>query len=138
MPAPLKISEAASLALHAMVLLSGQAGRTMSTPEIARRLRVSGHHLSKVLQRLGRAGLVASRRGPKGGFSLAKAGAEITLLDIYQAVEGPAEEQGCLLGRPACQGGCALGGLRHLLGAEVVGQLARTSLGDLAQGLGKT
>lgn len=137
MSAPLKISEAASLALHAMVLLAGQSGGPLSTRQISAQLRVSDHHLSKVMQRLGRAGLVDSTRGPKGGFRLARRGSAITLLEIYEAVEGPFSGRACLLDRPACQGGCALGGLVNILGSEVQAYLARTKLGDLAAGMAR-
>jgi Rrf2 family protein len=132
---PLRISEAASLALHAMVLLAAQSGGAMSTKQIGERLRVSDHHLSKVMQRLGRAGLVESSRGPKGGFRLARRGSAITLLEIYEAVEGRLSGSTCLLNRPACQGGCALGGLVNILGHDVREYLARTKLGDLAGGM---
>ena len=135
MSGPLRISEAASLALHAMVLLAAQGKEAMSTRQIGERLKVSDHHLSKVMQRLGRAGLVQSTRGPKGGFRLARQGSAITLLEIYEAVEGRLRQRDCLLGRPACQGGCALSGLVNLLGQEVRDYLARTKLGDLAMGL---
>ncbi|MFH1034712.1 MAG: Rrf2 family transcriptional regulator [Pseudomonadota bacterium] len=137
MPSPLRISEAASLALHAMALLAGPGGGAMSTRQISEKLKVSDHHLSKVMQRLGRAGLVESLRGPKGGFRLARRGSSITLLDIYEAVEGRLQGGHCLLGRPACQVGCALGGLVNILGNEVRAYLEGTKLGDLASGLAK-
>jgi DNA-binding IscR family transcriptional regulator len=38
---------------------------------------------------LGRAGLVRSRRGPKGGFCLARPAAEISLAEITSAMRGP-------------------------------------------------
>lgn len=131
-PQTLRISEAASLALHAMVLLARQEGRPLSTRQAAQGLGVSENHLAKVMQRLARAGLVDSRRGPRGGFRLAGGG--ISLLQVYEAVEGPlASGSPCLLGRPACQGGCALQGLTSLLSHEVRAYLAQTQVRDLAR-----
>jgi Rrf2 family protein len=95
----LHISDAASLALHAMVLIAGKPDTLVSTHEIAEQLGVSENHLAKVRQTLSRAGLVESTRGPHGGFRLAKSAAEITLLDVYEAVEGPIRPTSCLLGR---------------------------------------
>jgi Rrf2 family protein len=118
-----------------MVLLAAPGNRAMSTRQIGEQLKVSGHHLSKVMQRLGRAGLVESTRGPKGGFRLARRGSSITLLDIYEAVEGRLGARTCLLGRPVCQGGCALAGLVNILGHELQTYLASTKLGDLANGM---
>jgi Rrf2 family protein len=127
----LRISEAASLALHTMALLASNSGAKQTTWEIAKTLRVSEAHLAKVLQRLGRAGLVKSQRGPGGGFSLGRAPDTITLLDVYEATEGPLQPPGCLLGRPACNGSCILGGLLEQVGAEIRDYFAQTRLSDL-------
>lgn len=132
----LRISEAASLALHAMALLAGDERRARPTREMAETLNVSDHHLAKVMQRLGRAGLVQSQRGPRGGFRLARQRESISLLEVYEAVEGPLAGQTCLLGHPVCQGPCALSGLMRRLGDDVKTYLSGTTLGDLAAGLG--
>ncbi|UCF30555.1 MAG: Rrf2 family transcriptional regulator [bacterium] len=111
MPSVLKISEAASMAMHTMVILAASGGGTISAKEIAARLNASEAHLAKVMQRLARAGLVKSTRGPKGGFVLSRRGEEITLLEVYQSIEGPLPEDGCLFEQPSCHGnGCILGG----------------------------
>ncbi len=134
----LKISEAASLALHTMVYLAANDGRLVTTHEIGELLRVSEAHLAKVLQRLARVRLVDSTRGPKGGFCLAKAGDDISLLEVYEAIEGPLQDSVCLLGKPVCQGDkCILGDL-----LETVNQLAReylagTTLSDLTDVYGR-
>lgn len=132
----LRISEAASLALHAMALLASGPGQPRASRDLAQRLGVSGHHLAKVMQRLTRAGLVTGRRGPRGGFQLAGRGRATTLLEVYEAVEGPLPSQTCLLGRPACSGSCALGGLLGRLAADVRTYLEGATLGELAAGLG--
>lgn len=127
----LKISDAASLALHTMVLLAANPGKIMPTKDIAGVLKVSEAHLAKVLQRLGRAGLVASQRGPKGGFSLGRDSHQVSLLEVYEAVEGPLETKTCLLGKPVCGGKCVLGGLLHKVGSEVTDYFTQTRLSDL-------
>ena len=100
----LKISEAASLALHTMVYLAANDARLATTHEIGEVLRVSEAHLAKVLQRLGKVGLVEATRGPKGGFRLAKPGSEISLLQVYEAIEGPLADITCFLREPICRG----------------------------------
>jgi len=127
----LKISEAASLALHAMAFLSTHRDRRSSTHEIATRLHASEAHLSKVLQRLAKAGLVQSARGPKGGFGLADHWQDIRLLDVYEAIEGRLVPAKCLLGTPICGGKCIFGGLVEKLNREVRDRLAGTRLSDL-------
>ncbi|RJP30724.1 MAG: Rrf2 family transcriptional regulator [Actinobacteria bacterium] len=101
----LNISEAYSLALHAaaMVASHGKAG-PVTAHRIATRLGVSEAHLSKVLQRLTKSGILTSSRGPGGGFSLGMPAASITLLDIYESVEGPLKLGRCLIGTHICGG----------------------------------
>jgi Rrf2 family transcriptional regulator, nitric oxide-sensitive transcriptional repressor len=106
----LKISEAANLAMHAMVMMAAFPEKKHMTKEIAGFHNISEAHLSKVLQRLARAGLVKSVRGPKGGFFLAKESNEITLLEVYEAIEGQIGGNDCLLGDRVCKlDNCILG-----------------------------
>jgi Rrf2 family protein len=81
-----KVSEAASLALHAMLHIVANPNRPVSTREIASGMHASEAHLAKVLQRLARVGLARSTRGPKGGFVLGRPAETITLLDVYEAI----------------------------------------------------
>ena len=132
MPNILKVSEAASLALHTMVLLAAIPDELLSTHEIANLLGASQAHLSKVLQRLGREGLVNSVRGPKGGFSLARPASVITLLEVYQAIEGPLTETNCLLNDQLCDGeSCILGALLKNTNREVKEYLSKTRLSEV-------
>lgn len=134
MPGVVKISEAASLALHAMVVLVKNPDRPVSTNEIATTLGVSENHLSKVLQRLVKGGLLGSVRGPNGGFSLQDSPARITLLQVYEAVEGPLIQAQCLFNRPICDGkSCMLGGLIETVNKDVRDQLERTTLDQLEE-----
>jgi len=129
----LRISTAASLALHAISLLAANGNRTLSTKEIAAKLRASEAHLSKVLQRLGKARLVEATRGPKGGFCPARPGGDISLLEVYEAIEGPLQDSVCLLGEPVCQGEkCILGGLLETVNQQAREYLGGTTLSDLA------
>ena len=72
MSSVLKISDAATLALHTAVLLADRTEGPLTTKEIALTFGISEAHLAKVLQRLAKAGIVHSGRGPKGGFLLGK------------------------------------------------------------------
>ncbi len=81
------ISEAVSLGVHGMGLLAA-SGRRLSARDMAQALGVSEAHLTKVFQRLARAGLVRSVRGVGGGFELKLAPADISLMAVYKAIEG--------------------------------------------------
>ena len=133
MSSVLKISEAASLALHSMALLAEDPEQLISTREIASRLHISEAHLSKVLQRLTRAGLAKSVRGPKGGFMVNKPTDQITLLDVYESIEGPIEPTDCLFSTPVCDKvGCILGGILGKVDKQIRAYLLETKLSDLA------
>ncbi len=106
-----QFSEAVSLALHSMVLLS-ESRAPLTVKEMAERTGASFHHLAKVFQRLRKAQLVVSTRGPRGGFTLSRPPERITLLEVYEAIEGPVSERICLLGEQECPfGECIFGGL---------------------------
>jgi len=98
----LKISDAAAIALHAVDVLGKTPRRPQSAAEIAGELGVSYNHLSKVMQRLTKAGFVTPLRGPKGGFALAKKTPGAALRDIIEAIEGPLDFSDCLMDNKVC------------------------------------
>ena len=57
--------------------------------EISERQGVPTRYLEQIFQRLRRAQIVTSKRGPGGGYTLARSAAEITLREVVEAVEGP-------------------------------------------------
>ena len=129
----LRMSEAGSLALHAAVLLAGSDRGRMSVPEMASRLNASEAHLSKVLQRLSKARIVRSARGPGGGFELARPPEEVTLLEVYEAIEGPLVDANCLFAVRICGSNqCILGDFIWSVHAEVRRRLSATRLSDVA------
>ncbi len=133
MSSVLRISEATSLGLHAMVLMAQRPGAPISCKEIAKAFGVSQAHLAKVLQRIGKVGLVRSVRGAGGGFTLARPAERIALLHIYEAIEGPLALGSCLLESPACdQRLCVLGDLLESITKQFVDYMARTRLSDIA------
>ncbi len=136
MPGVVKISEAASLAIHAMVLMASHPAGRLSVKEIAATYQLSGAHLAKVLQRLARNGLVESLRGPSGGFRLARGASEITLLEIYEAMEDRLDRPGCLLSPDICAGdACLLGQTIRQINDQVYRTFSDTSLSDLTQSI---
>ena len=129
-----KISEAAALALHAMTFMASENGKVRSNKKIASVLTVSEAHLSKVLQRLAKAGLVRSIRGPSGGFTFQKKPEDISLLDIFEAMEGPYSINACLFADPRCRGkGCILDGLLVNLDNAAKNYLAKTTLSEFSK-----
>lgn len=134
----LKISEATSLALHSMTYLAVNGdSKPVSTREISENFKISEAHLSKVFQRLSRQGLVVTQRGPRGGIRIAKSADQITLLHIYEAIEGPIGASECLLASRSCGfTSCVLGDIVGKVNTQVKDYLSGTKLSDLAKTLG--
>lgn len=134
----IRVSDAASLALHALAYLAKCKAGRVSTKDIAKSLQASEAHLAKVMQRLEHSGLVSGKRGPTGGFELQRKPGELTLLEIYEIVEGPAKSSRCLLGQQMCNDECPLGHLFHDAEENVITQLQQTTLEHFAQKSGVT
>ena len=133
MSSALKLSEGCSLAIHAATLMAGEPERSFTTHEMAETLGASENHLAKIMQRLGKAELVTSTRGPSGGFRLGRGTADISLMQIYEVIEGPFTPEVCLLRKPVCQGHkCVLGGLIARINHEIQDYLSHTTLADLS------
>ncbi|OHD55719.1 MAG: hypothetical protein A2Y33_13845 [Spirochaetes bacterium GWF1_51_8] len=129
-----QISEAALLALHSMVMIAQSHGGWVSVREIAEKTSSSENHLAKVMQRLTRAGHVRSVRGPKGGFMLAADPDKISLLDIYEAIEGKVTHTSCPFKRDKCLFNfCIFYGLIGKTTDDLVRHLSSTTLKMMAE-----
>lgn len=89
------LSEAASIAIHGMVLIARHEEEGINAVKIAQFTGLSRNHIAKVMQRLVKDDLLKSVRGPAGGFSLKKRPEEISLLSVYESIEGPLEVHDC-------------------------------------------
>jgi Rrf2 family nitric oxide-sensitive transcriptional repressor len=94
----LLFSQTAEYALRTMVWLASQDGEPRTTRQIAEATRVPPGYLSKILQNLGRGGLVKAQRGIRGGFTLGRPPAEITPLDVLAVVDPVKRIDRCPLG----------------------------------------
>lgn len=99
----LRISDAATIAIHTADYLAGRAEPPVPAGDMAKALGVSYNHLSKVLQTLTRAGLVLPARGPKGGFALSPSGKKAKVRDFIAAIDGPPATKTCLLKNKVCR-----------------------------------
>jgi Rrf2 family protein len=95
------LSEAASIALHGIILIAKEK-EGLNVIKISERTDTSKHHVAKVMQRLVKAGYLTSQRGPSGGFLLKKDPANITFLEIFEIIEGPIEVSDCPMEKQIC------------------------------------
>ena len=129
----LKISEAASIGLHAMIILTQSEDKLVSVKEIATKLEVSANHLSKVMQRLNKAGFIKSIKGFNGGFRLCVSPDKITFLDIYETFDGKLKGSDCLLSHNECKDKCVFGDLISSVNKQVKEKFQTTKLSDFVK-----
>lgn len=95
------ISEASSIAIHSLVLIA-RSHENVNVNQLAERMGASKHHIAKIMQRLVKEGFLNSNRGPTGGFSLKIIPEQLSLLAIYESIEGPLDDTKCPLDHPIC------------------------------------
>jgi Rrf2 family protein len=83
----MRLQTSTRLAILAVLELTAREGRQLSVAEIGEKYNVSNHHLAKVMNVMGRAGLVRSVRGAGGGYQFVGNARRITLLDVAQLFE---------------------------------------------------
>jgi len=93
------ITEAASIALHGLVLVAQAKDKLINVNEIAEITSSSRHHVAKVFQQIAKEGWVNSQRGPNGGFKLITNPKELTFLKVYELIEGPIDRSYCPFGK---------------------------------------
>jgi len=127
-----KASEAVNLAIHSMAILYASEGASRNVRNLSRIINASSNHLSKVMLKLSKAGLVKSLRGPAGGFILGKDADQITMKEIYEAIEGPLSVSKCFFKIGSCRGtACALGAFSRKISEQFEEKLAETKLSQL-------
>ena len=102
----IQVSEAASIGVHATLWMAKTPGALARSSEVCRLFGFSEAHFAKVMQSLSRSGIVESVRGPRGGSRLARKPSAITILEVFEAIEGPLKADRCLLSPRFCPTRC--------------------------------
>jgi len=103
----MKLSTKSRYGLRALFDMAYHAGELPAQiKDISRRQAISPRYLEQIFQDLKRAGLLKSRRGPQGGYTLARKPAEITVKDIVLAAEDKVVLVDCTENREGCQPRC--------------------------------
>lgn len=83
----MRLTSFTDFGLRALMRLAGEPDRVFSTDEIARELKISRNHLTKIVRALSNGGIVATRRGKSGGFELTRPAQDITIGEIVRLLE---------------------------------------------------
>jgi len=120
--------------LRAVIYLSNQdPGRCCSAAEIAKEQGVPRKFLEKIIQDLIRSGLVRSKRGPSGGYSLGRSPEAISFQDVIEALEGPIAVNVCMDEHLSCDHlpRCTMMGVWSEVQRKIMDVFTRTTLADL-------
>jgi Rrf2 family protein len=99
----MQFSASIEYAIHGLVYLAAfRSPNAVLLSAIAGAIAVPESYLRKVFQLMARAGLVASHRGVKGGFTLGRAAKEISLADVVQAIDGALPTYTCMREKRKC------------------------------------
>lgn len=97
------ITQRADYAFRIVLYLSKQPlERSFPMQMLSEMLKIPPRYSTTILQKLAQAKIVKSRRGLYGGYALAREGAEITYLDVFEAVEGSLHVTPCLTQEGYC------------------------------------
>jgi len=124
------LSEAASIAIHGIILIA-RSDKPLSVTEISEMTGTSKHHVAKVMQRLSKDGFISSLRGPSGGFSLNKPAEKISFLNIFEAIEGKLKIPVCPMNKKICPfEKCIFGNVMNKITEEFKQYLEKQLLSD--------
>lgn len=129
----LRISRLTDYATVILGVMAEAPDRLLSAADIAERTRISLPTVSKLLKELQRAALVASTRGPRGGYQLAREPARISAAEIIDAVDGPFALTECAEHGSQCEiaASCGVGGAWQRVNVAIRRALDDVSLNQL-------
>jgi len=107
--------------------------RYVSLSQVAKEMGLSQGFLEEIAMALKKAGLIRGRKGPGGGYQLAKPAKQITAEQILTALEGPLALVKCCKGKCAMAGKCSSKSLWNFLQQDVTASLKRTTLAQLVK-----
>jgi Rrf2 family transcriptional regulator, iron-sulfur cluster assembly transcription factor len=85
-----------------LYLAAKEKGDVVPVDKISKKLSIPKEFVSKILQSLTESGIINSKKGKSGGFSVAKDPKKIRLIDIVAAIDGLDIFNSCVLGFPKC------------------------------------
>ncbi len=131
----IRITKQTDYGIVLLTHLAAHADRQYAAPELAAETRLPLPMVSKILKLLARDGLLASHRGVKGGYSLARPAEEISMAEIIAALEGPIAITECISVESDCshEALCPVRSNWQRINLAVRSALEGISLAEMAQ-----
>jgi Rrf2 family transcriptional regulator, nitric oxide-sensitive transcriptional repressor len=131
----MRLNSFTDFGFRALMRMASAPESPFSTSDLARELGLSRHHLTKIMQRLARGGIVETRRGAGGGAILARAPQDIRLGEIVRLLEERTALVDCFRsggGDCTLDGSCRLKGKLRMAEGAFLAELDRSTLADIA------
>jgi len=131
----MQVTRALEYANRAMVLLAAHYDQDpVVVKDIAEAIAAPPNFLHQVLNNLSRAGLLVCHRGTKRGYQLARPPKQISLLEVFEVIEGPLGLTSCTVENNWCprESTCSLSKVWHNVQNDVAKHLKRATLDKLS------
>jgi len=131
----LRLSKKADYALIAMKHLAIRPdAASASAREIAEQYDIPIELMAKVLQRLVRTGLLVSTQGTRGGYTLSRPSAAISVADVIEAIDGPFTVTACSTEKNSCDqyGKCSIRDPLWQIRERIVAALGTVTIAEMA------
>ncbi|MGS1078289.1 SUF system Fe-S cluster assembly regulator [Pseudoxanthomonas beigongshangi] len=124
----LRVTKLTDYATVVLTVLAARPGEILSATDLADHSGLEPPTVSKVLKPLAQAGLVEGLRGVHGGYRLSRAAADISLIEVVEAMEGPLAMTECSQADSHC-------GIAHQCGARANWRLINDVVADALRGV---
>jgi len=126
----MQITRQADYAIRAVLYVARLSdNERAATSQIAKEQKIPPSFLAKIISQLSIAGLLQTSRGARGGVTLAKNPADISLLDVVEAIDGPIALNECVHDDGACNfsGDCPMRSIWCEAQTDLVNKLKSTN-----------
>ncbi len=133
----MNLSKTVGYAVHALSCLEQAQGEPLFVQEIAEATGIMKPYLAQIVNRLVHEGLIASKRGYRGGIILAQPAGKISLARIVRALEGEQWSQECFFGLEKCPAtrACPAHAMWSRMRKQIEGTLSHTTLADVTRAI---
>ena len=136
----LRVTKLADYGIVMLTYLAANRENTYTARDMAKIVQLPFPVVSKVLKLLGKSGLLASQRGTKGGYGLARDPQEITVAAVIRALEGPIAVTECISPKRDCnlEQGCPVRTNWHLINNAIQSALEKITLAEMTKPLNQS
>lgn len=131
------LSNQTKYAIRGVLFLAAHADETnkLGSAFVSEKTEIPAPFLAKIFQKLSKAKLITSSKGPRGGFYLSEKELKNSLLDIIESIEGIEDFNSCFIGLPHCsdKNPCAIHHVAAHWRDALIAELKLKTIGEMAE-----